>query len=102
MSNPAEIPQIASELFDMSKEYLDQEVVAPLRHTGRYLGFSLAGGGLFALGWLLLSVAAVRLSQDLLPDTELWSVLAYVIAAVVLLGVAALLIWRASKAKGYQ
>lgn len=102
MSKPTEIPQIASELFEMSKEYLDQEVVAPLRHTGRYLGFSLGGGALFAIGWLLLAVSAVRLAQDLLPDTELWSVLAYVVAAVVLLGVAALLVWRASKAKGYQ
>ena len=82
MAKPAEIPQIASELFDMSKRYLDQETVQPLRTIGRYIGFSLAGGGLLGLGWVLLSIAGLRLVADLLPGGALWSSLAYVIAAV--------------------
>ncbi len=76
--------------------------MSPLRHTGRYLGLSLAGGGLLAIGWLLLAVAAVRVAQDLLPDSELYSVLAYVVAALVLLGVAGLLMWRGSKTEGIR
>ena len=60
MARQAEIPQLATELYDLSKDYIEQEVVSPLRHTGRYLGLSLAGGGLLAIGWLLLAVAAVR------------------------------------------
>ena len=102
MSNPTEIPQLASELFEMSKSYLEQEAVEPLRHTGRYAGLSLGAGMLFAIGWLFLSIAGVRYLQDLLPDTELWSVLAYVITAVVSLGIGGLLIWRATKTESIK
>ncbi len=102
MGNPAEIPQIASELFEMSKSYLDQEAIQPLKNTGRYAGYSLAAGFLFSIGWLLLSVAGVRAIRDLLPDTELFSVLAYVLGAVGSIGLAALLMWRASKAEGIR
>lgn len=95
----AEIPQLVSELFEMSKDYLEQEAITPLRRTARYAGFSLLGGLLFALGWLLLAVAGLRLAKDLLPDTPLWSVLAYVIGAVVALVVAAVIMRAASHSK---
>ena len=93
----AEIPQLVSELFEMSKDYLQQEAVAPLRRLARYAAFSLLGGLLFALGWLLLAVAGLRLVQDLLPDSPLWSVLAYVIGAVVSLATAAIIVRTASR-----
>ena len=102
MGSPAEIPQIATELYELSKSYLDQEAVQPLRRTGRYAAFSLAGGALYAIGWLLLSIAGVRFAQEMLPDTELYSVLAYVVTALVSVGVAALVLWRASKVEGIR
>jgi hypothetical protein len=83
MANPAEIPQIASELFQLSKRYLDQEAIQPLRTVGRYLGLSLGGGLLLAIGWVLLAIAGLRLVTDVLPTGVLWSVLAYVITAIV-------------------
>ena len=95
----AEISQLVSELFEMSKEYLEQEAVAPLRRTVRYAGLSLLAGFLFAVGWLLLVVAGLRFVLDLLPDTPLWSVLAYGIAAIVSLGLAALIIWGAGRSR---
>ena len=100
MANPAEIPQLTTELYEMSKAYLEQETVEPLKRPGKYAGFSLGAGILFAIGWLLLSIAGVRLTQDLLPDTELYSVLAYVITAVVGIAVAAGLMGLASRVKG--
>ena len=83
----------------MSKAYLDQEAVAPLRRTARYAGYSLLGGLLFAVGWILLAVAGLRLASDLLPDTPLWSVLAYLIAAIATLGIASLIIRTALRSK---
>ncbi len=82
MAKPAEIPQLVTELVDMSKAYLQQETVDPLKRVGRYAGFSLAGGLLLAIGWLLLAIAFARWVTDLLPAGELWEVLAYGIAAV--------------------
>lgn len=81
MANPAEIPKIASDLFDLAKRYLDQEAVQPLRTIGRYIGFSLGAGVLLGLGWVMLSIAGLRLASDLLPAGVLWSSLAYVIGA---------------------
>jgi hypothetical protein len=54
MADQVEIPQLATELFEMSKGYLDQEVRAPLKRTGAYMKFSLIGGALFSLGMAVL------------------------------------------------
>ena len=94
-----EIPKLISELFEMSKSYLEQEAVAPLRRTARFAGISLLGGFLFALGWLFLAVAGLRLIQALLPDTPLWSVLAYVIGGLAALAGAVAVIWAANRSK---
>ena len=95
----AEISQLVTELFEMSKQYLEQETVAPLRRTGRYAALSLLAGLLFAVGWLLLVVAELRWVTDLLPDTPLWSVLAYGIAAITALVLAALIVWAAGRSR---
>jgi hypothetical protein len=102
MADQVEIPQLATELFEMSKGYLDQEVRAPLKRTGAYMKFSLIGGALFSLGWLFLSVAGLRSLQDVLPESDLFSVLAYAIAAAASIGTAGLLMWRASKTDGIK
>ena len=95
----AEISQLVSELFEMSKEYLVQETAAPARGAARRAGLSLLAGFMFAIGWLFLAVAVLRLAQDLLPDKPLWSVLAYVIAAVAAGGLATLVVWNAARAR---
>ena len=95
----SEIPKLASELYEMSKSYLEQEAVAPLRRTARFAGVTLLGGLLLAVGWLLLAVAGLRLVQGLLPDTALWSALAYLIAAVAALAAAFGVVMAASRSK---
>ncbi len=92
-----EIPQLLSELVEMSKTYLAQETVAPLRRVARFAGFSLLAGLLFAVGWLLLSIAGLRLVLDLLPDSALWSVLGYFIGAVVAVLLALFVMWLANR-----
>lgn len=95
----SEIPKLASELFEMSKSYLEQEAVAPLRRTARFAGITLLGGLLLALGWVFLAVAGLRLVQDLLPDTPLWSALAYLTAGAAALAAAFVVMWAASRSK---
>ncbi len=88
MAKPAELPQLVTELVDMSKAYLQQETVEPLKRLGRYAGFSVGGGVLLAVGWLLLVIALLRWTTDLLPEGAIWEVLAYAIAAIVSLMIA--------------
>lgn len=95
-----EIPKLFSELFEMSKLYLQQETVDPLRRTGRYAGYSFLGGLCFAAGWVLLAIAILRLVLDLLPDTVLWSALAYLIGAVTALAMALSIMGAAARSKG--
>ena len=95
----AEISHLITELFEMTKKYLAQETVAPLRRTARYAGLSLLAGILFAVGWLLIVVAELRWILQLLPDTPLWSVLAYGIAAITALALGALIIWGAGRSQ---
>jgi hypothetical protein len=102
MANSTEIPNLASELFEMSKSYLDQEALDPLRRTGRYALFSLGGAILYAFGALLLSIAALRYTLDLFPSTPLFRVLAYVTIALVAVGLSALLVWRSSKTESIR
>ncbi len=95
--NTTEISRLLSELLDLSKAYLEQEALAPLRRTARFAGISLLSGLFLAVGWVLLWVAGLRLIQDLLPDTPLWSVLAYGLAALLAVGLAALIVRGAKR-----
>ena len=99
MAKPAEIPQLVSELVDMSKAYLEQETVKPLKQLGRYAGFSLGGGILLAVGWLLLVIAALRWVASLLPPGDIWEVLSYGIAAVAGVAIAAISLTLASRGR---
>ena len=94
-----EIPKLVSELFELSKLYLEQEAVAPLRRTARYAGYSLLGGLFFGVGLVLLAIAGFRLVLDLLPDTMLWSALAYLVGAALALGLGASTMWAAGRSK---
>lgn len=99
MSQAADIPKLVSELADLSKNYLVENTVEPMRRMGRFAGWSLLGGILMATGWVLLSVAGLRLLLAVLPDTELWSVLAYVLATAAALLTALLVVLGASRSR---
>lgn len=99
MSQAADIPKLVSELADLSKNYLVENTVEPMRRMGRFAGWSLLGGILMAAGWVLLSVAGLRLLLAVLPDTELWSVLAYVLATAAALLTALLVVLGASRSR---
>lgn len=99
MSRVADIPKLVSELAELTKAYLVENTVQPLRRIGRFTGLSLLGGILMTVGWVLLSVAGLRLLLSVLPDTPLWSALAYALASLAALLAAAALIMGASRSK---
>ena len=82
MPGPTELPQLVTEFVDMSKEYLRQETVEPAKRLGRFAGFTIGASVLFALGGLLLAIAAMRGIIYLLPDGPNWSALGYILAAI--------------------
>ncbi len=96
MSGPKEIPQLVSELTDLSKQYLMQETVEPAKRLGRVAGMGIAAGVLFAFGAIFLGIALALLLVAILPEGDLWKALAYFIATLVLAGSAGVVIWRAS------
>jgi hypothetical protein len=97
MSSPKELPQLVSELTDLSKEYLMQETVEPAKRLGRVAGMGLGAGVLFAFGAIFLAIALALVLVGILPEGDLWKALAYLIATLLLAGVAGLIIWRATR-----
>lgn len=94
MADPREIPQLARELYDMSREYLRQETLEPAKKLGRYAGFGIGGAALVGLGGVFLTLGLYGGLKRWLPEGEWYVVLARVIAAVASALVAGLVVWR--------
>lgn len=97
MADPKELPQLVTELLDMSKEYLRQETVEPAKALGRFAGLGLAAGVVFAVAALFGILAAYALYRQVLPDGEWWIVLARGLTVLTAGAVAGLIGWRMSK-----
>ena len=94
MSDPREIPQIATELVDMSREYLRQETLEPAKRLGKHAGMGIGGAILLSIGAFLAAWALYYALIIWLPDGEWWVVLARFITAVVAAGAAGIVVWR--------
>ena len=57
------LPTLASELVDLLKTYVRQELQEPIKGIGRFLAFGLAGSVLLGIGLVVLSVALLRVLQ---------------------------------------
>lgn len=90
-----EIPDLVVELVDLSREYLREQTVEPLKRLGRHLGFGLAAGLVLAAAALYLGLAAYAGWKQLLPEGEWWTVAARGLTGVVTGGAAVLIMWRA-------
>jgi len=101
MPQPTEIPELATELFEMSKEYLRQETVEPMKRLGAYAGLGIGGGVALAIGTvfgvLALYAGMQTLMADLMNDNEWYNVAARGITTVVAGVGAGLVAWRMSK-----
>jgi len=94
MSNVQEIPQLVSQLVDLSKQYVRQETIEPAKRLGKAAGMGLLAGGLFAIGAVLLSMAMLRAILGAIGDGPIASAVGYLIAMGVLVAVIGILGWR--------
>ena len=96
---PKSIPEIATELWALTKDYARQETVDPLKGVGRYLGYGAAGALLGGVGVILLMLAGLRALQtetgDALDGNLSW--LPYLIVVVVAAALVAWAVTRISK-----
>ncbi len=87
------------DVIDLVKAYAQQELVGPLRHTGRFVGFGIVGALMLGLGLLLLAVGLLRMLQVEFPDAfDGWgSVLPYAIVLATIVVAMALIGLRMTK-----
>jgi hypothetical protein len=96
------LPTLATELWELVREYVKQQLVEPVKGAGRFVGFGLAGGVLLGVGLVLLAVGLLRVLQTETSDTfdGNWSWAPYLIVLVVSAAVIGLLASRMGKRKG--
>lgn len=88
------VPNLASEVVEMSVAYLKQETIVPIKALGRFVGLGLAGAILLSFSFVVLMVAGLRALQTETGSTfdGTWSFVPYLIvmaAAGVIAAVAA-------------
>lgn len=62
-TDPKSLPQVASELWELTKRYAQQETIDPMKGLARYVGFGIAGSLLLGAGVILLMLALLRALQ---------------------------------------
>jgi len=85
--------RMTGDLSDLLRRYVRQETVEPLRSTGRFLAYGLAGAVTLGLGTVLLTVGGLRALQSWSVLDGRWSWVPYLAASAVMaaLGVLALM-----------
>lgn len=96
MPKAQEIPQIATELVELSRDYLRQEILNPAKKLGKHAGMGVGGAIVMAIGAICLTWGLYYGLNLLLPEGEWWVVLARGITAIVAAGAAGIFAWRIS------
>ena len=83
---PKSIPEVISELKELTISYAKQETVDPLKGQFRWVSYGVGGSFVLAIGLSLLGLAALRALQT---ETDTWftgnlSWIPYVVVMVVL------------------
>ena len=98
MAEPNEIPQIATELIDMSREYLRQETIEPAKRLGKVAGMGVGGALIVSIGTFLLAwglyYGLIALFREVAGLSRWWVVLSRFLTALVAAGVAGIIVWR--------
>lgn len=96
MANPQEIPQITTELVEMSREYLRQETLEPAKKLGKAAGMGVGGALVMGIGAVCLVWGLYYGLQLILPKGEWWVVLARGLTAIAAAAAAGIIGWRLS------
>jgi len=90
------MPEVATELWALTRDYARQETIEPLKGVGRYLGYGAVGMLLVGFGVILLMLAGLRALQTETGDA-LDGTLSWVPYLIVLVVAAALVGWAVSR-----
>lgn len=96
MPDPQEIPQITTELVEMSRDYLRQETLEPAKRLGKQAGMGVGGAVVMAIGAVSLTWGLYYGLTMLLPEGEWWIVLARGLTAIAAAAAAGIIGWRIS------
>src|ERR1700733_6535486 len=90
--------------FQLTVDYLKQEVVEPLRGLGRFLYMGIAGSFFLAGGLLLILIGVLRLLQTETGSalTGDWSWVPYAVVVVLGLAVIGVAAWRITAGAGEE
>lgn len=101
-ADPKSIPQVASELWELSVAYAKQETIDPLKGLGHFLAYGVGGAILFGLGTVLLLLSGLRALQTETDTTFTGnlSFLPYLIVVATAVALVGLVVWRVVKRKG--
>jgi len=94
MAGVQEIPELTTELLDISREYLRQETIEPLKRVGKHAGLGLGGAAIISTGSFLTAWGLYYGLVMLYPDGDWYVVLARVTTAIVAAAAAAIVAWR--------
>ena len=90
------IPEVATELWALTKDYARQETVEPIKGVGRYVGYGAGGALLAGIGVILLMLAGLRALQTETGDT-LDGNLSWVPYFIVLVVASLLVLWAVTR-----
>lgn len=96
MANAQEIPQLTTELVDMSREYLRQETLEPAKQLGKQAGMGVGGAIVLAIGAVCLTWGLYYGLILLFPEGEWWVVLSRLVTALAAAAAAGIIGWRIS------
>jgi hypothetical protein len=90
--------------FQLTVDYLKQEVVQPLRGLGRFLYMGIAGSFFLAFGILLILLGVLRLLQTETGTalTGDWSWVPYAVVVVLGIAVIGVAVWRITAGPGKE
>jgi hypothetical protein len=96
------IPEVATDLWGLTRDYARQETIDPLKGVGRYFAYGGIGALLGSIGVILLMLSLLRALQTETGTTFQgnWSWAPYMIVLVVAGAVAAYAFSRISRASG--
>ena len=57
------LPALAAELWDLTRAYVRQETLEPVKGLGRYAGLGIAGSLLMSIGLVELGIGSLRVLQ---------------------------------------
>jgi len=98
MTEPQEIPQLTTELIDMSREYLRQETIEPAKRLGKHAGLGIGGAAVLGIAAICLAwglyYGLTQLFATTVSDSQWLVVLSRFITALITAGAAGIIVWR--------